>query len=420
METAVGEVETGSIFNDEIARVYEHTLVDAGIDIGVGGGGGGGSDFNEPNFGGGGDAGGNDGSDGEDDGGSRGVFFKGDQYLDEDFYLEQNPDVAEDGIDPRKHYLESGYKEGRDPNRFFDTSFYLEQNPDVASAGINPMGHYYKNANSDGITRYPNQDFKTIGTSNDAIIIRADDLSNVDLGAIKSFADITELENPEVAVIQIPILWYTITKAVAVAAISIELIRRANNIQELINESTLYTFSSDNGGIDPSTPPFDTGQIVTVEQESFPNGDRFVENILDGQFEFPDGNVLFTDNFLSINSGEGSDLRNNDDLWGDPELADTVVPPISDVSDEAEIIANNDHSFDKHKDEFPGVETREDFAKELDRVRDSENTISKNFDGNKTAYWDGTTSTLVIINPNSPNGGTMYKPDRGKQDYDQL
>ena len=266
---------------------------------------------------------------------------------------------------------------------------YLEQNPDVADAGVNPFQHYYEFANSDEITRYPNQDFRTIGTSSEGIIIASSDLSSVDIGAINSFAENLETENPELAAlpVAIPII-YVLAKGVAVTAISLELAKRVNNIQELISESTTYTLSNDSEGIDSSIPPFDTGETITIEQTSFPNGDRFVENILDGQFEFPDGDVLFTDNFLSINSGN-SDPMNDDSLWDAPELGDTVIPPISDVSDEPEIIANNDHSFDKHKDEFPGVETRTDFAKEIDKVRNKESTLSKDLKNDRTGYWDG-------------------------------
>ena len=32
----------------------------------------------------------------------------------------------------------------------------------------------------------------------------------------------------------------------------------------------------------------------------------------------------------------------------------------------------------------------------------------------------GTTGTLVVTDPNKANGGTMYKPDAGKEDYDNL
>ena len=62
--------------------------------------------------------------------------------FDTSFYLEQNPDVAQAGLNPLVHYLGWGTHEGRDPHPLFDTSFYLEQNPDVAQAGLNPLVHY--------------------------------------------------------------------------------------------------------------------------------------------------------------------------------------------------------------------------------------------------------------------------------------
>ena len=58
------------------------------------------------------------------------------------FYLARNPDVAAAGVNPLQHYLQYGWKEGRDPNAYFSTSYYLGQNPDVAAAGMNPLEHF--------------------------------------------------------------------------------------------------------------------------------------------------------------------------------------------------------------------------------------------------------------------------------------
>ena len=44
-------------------------------------------------------------------------------HFDEVFYLEQNPDVAEAGIDPVEHYCMQGWIEGRDPHPEFCTVF---------------------------------------------------------------------------------------------------------------------------------------------------------------------------------------------------------------------------------------------------------------------------------------------------------
>jgi hypothetical protein len=63
-------------------------------------------------------------------------------YFDEEFYLEQNPDVRAFGLDAALHYLDYGGHEGRDPGPFFSTIQYLKQFPDVAVSGVNALAHY--------------------------------------------------------------------------------------------------------------------------------------------------------------------------------------------------------------------------------------------------------------------------------------
>ena len=60
------------------------------------------------------------------------------------YYLENNPDVKELGMDPFRHYLLSGAYEGRNPNPLFDSAWYLEQNPDIVGTDINPLLHYHR------------------------------------------------------------------------------------------------------------------------------------------------------------------------------------------------------------------------------------------------------------------------------------
>jgi CHRD domain len=65
--------------------------------------------------------------------------------FDADYYKQAYPDVAAAalfGINPRLHFDNIGWKEGRDPNALFDTSGYLETYRDVAAAGVNPLDHY--------------------------------------------------------------------------------------------------------------------------------------------------------------------------------------------------------------------------------------------------------------------------------------
>ncbi|WP_407531067.1 M10 family metallopeptidase C-terminal domain-containing protein [Methylobacterium oryzisoli] len=63
-------------------------------------------------------------------------------YFDTAAYLQANPDVAAAGLSPLDHYAASGWREGRNPSPRFDTDLYLRQNPDVDAAGINPLLHY--------------------------------------------------------------------------------------------------------------------------------------------------------------------------------------------------------------------------------------------------------------------------------------
>ena len=57
--------------------------------------------------------------------------------FDKSWYLQQYPDVATKGIDPVRHYLKFGAREGRNPGPHFDTHWYLSTYPDVAAKRIN-------------------------------------------------------------------------------------------------------------------------------------------------------------------------------------------------------------------------------------------------------------------------------------------
>jgi hypothetical protein len=70
--------------------------------------------------------------------------------FDRDWYLEAYPDVAASGIDPVRHYLENGWREGRDPGPGFSTTAYLKAHADVAAHGFNPLLHYVEYGHSEG------------------------------------------------------------------------------------------------------------------------------------------------------------------------------------------------------------------------------------------------------------------------------
>jgi len=60
------------------------------------------------------------------------------------WYLEQNPDVANLGIDPLDHYIWLGHRLGRNPGPDFDTKAYLTRYQDVAESGYDPLLHYLR------------------------------------------------------------------------------------------------------------------------------------------------------------------------------------------------------------------------------------------------------------------------------------
>jgi hypothetical protein len=65
-------------------------------------------------------------------------------YFNEDWYLRTYQDVGRRRMDPAKHYLEYGAREGRNPGPAFDTKGYLQRNPDVVASGQNPLVHYLR------------------------------------------------------------------------------------------------------------------------------------------------------------------------------------------------------------------------------------------------------------------------------------
>jgi hypothetical protein len=75
--------------------------------------------------------------------------------FDSSFYLENNPDVARDGVNPLVHFARHGGFEGRDPHPLFDCSYYLETYRDVAQASINPLLHYIRNGYRQGYCPNP-------------------------------------------------------------------------------------------------------------------------------------------------------------------------------------------------------------------------------------------------------------------------
>ena len=75
------------------------------------------------------------------------ALIESSRWFDAKWYLAQYPDIARDSTmsaNPARHYLLMGGFEGRNPSPEFDSAYYLENNPDVVQSGINPLVHYIK------------------------------------------------------------------------------------------------------------------------------------------------------------------------------------------------------------------------------------------------------------------------------------
>ncbi len=74
--------------------------------------------------------------------------------FDADHYLRHNWDVKKAELDALLHFIDFGWREGRDPNALFDTRFYMRANRDIDFRSINPFYHYLVIGRAEG--RRPN------------------------------------------------------------------------------------------------------------------------------------------------------------------------------------------------------------------------------------------------------------------------
>ncbi|KPP84585.1 MAG: Glycosyltransferase [Rhodobacteraceae bacterium HLUCCO07] len=59
-------------------------------------------------------------------------------FFDGEWYLQQNPDVAEAGVDAAQHFVEYGYSEGRKPSPHFDSPANMNDHPEWDAAQLTP------------------------------------------------------------------------------------------------------------------------------------------------------------------------------------------------------------------------------------------------------------------------------------------
>jgi O-antigen biosynthesis protein len=78
------------------------------------------------------------------------ALIKESNLFDENWYLDNNPQLRKMNIDPVSHYLKIGAIEGQDPSPTFSNTAYIKANPDVGVAKINPLLHYVKHGVVEG------------------------------------------------------------------------------------------------------------------------------------------------------------------------------------------------------------------------------------------------------------------------------
>lgn len=74
--------------------------------------------------------------------------------FDADLYLRENSDVRDAGMHPLLHYVDYGWREGRNPSKLFWTSYYRATYEDVRNFDVNPFFHYLTEGRKEG--RKPN------------------------------------------------------------------------------------------------------------------------------------------------------------------------------------------------------------------------------------------------------------------------
>ncbi|MDM9580199.1 polymorphic toxin-type HINT domain-containing protein [Nostoc sp. GT001] len=156
------------------------------------------------------------------------------------------------------------------------------------------------------------------------------------------------------------------------------------------------------------------GSLLQTEDGRVIDVDRVEKR--EGQFEVYNFKV---DGFHSyFVSGLGVLVHNatydDDDIWAE---LDRLNNPLPKVSPQAQAISRG-HAFNDHIGDFD-FDTPDDFARHIDNIINNPSNV-KNLERGRTAYWDNQSGTVIIIDPGDIDGGTAFRPDRGKAYFDNL
>ncbi len=126
------------------------------------------------------------------------------------YYLQAYPELGLDIETAVYHYLERGWREGRDPSAEFSNNWYLTSHSDVEDAGINPLWHYVAAGRAEGrATRSPEGAGHTIAIYNPS---QHDDYTQISLIITEFSVDHYLAQRPDVAQADIdPVVHYYYT-----------------------------------------------------------------------------------------------------------------------------------------------------------------------------------------------------------------
>jgi RHS repeat-associated protein len=106
------------------------------------------------------------------------------------------------------------------------------------------------------------------------------------------------------------------------------------------------------------------------------------------------------------------------DTDGSEPPAETVAPVPDDpeIAREAQRIAHG-HAGTKHADEFPDAQGSDELAGRVAEIMRNPTAVKQGARG-RTAYWDEASATIVITDPNNPDGGSVFRPTNGREYFD--
>ena len=103
-----------------------------------------------------------------------------------------------------------------------------------------------------------------------------------------------------------------------------------------------------------------------------------------------------------------------------PEAVARLDAEVRNVTERVAAKIANGHAWARHAAEFPELSSRSQFAGVIERVIANPSSIVRELADGRTAFYESSTNTLVIANPNAPDLGTGFKPADGRNYVDKL